>query len=106
MYICKTCGQVFDRPGRTVDGFVDGDGAVCREPRSICPQCGDSDITPARSCGGCGGWRGADELLCAGCRQQLRRRFRAFVEDLCPEERETLDDWLDGASIQSAALGR
>lgn len=100
MYICNTCGCVFDRPGKTGDGFWDRDGVVSRQTRQICPSCGESDLTAARLCGGCGGWRGADELLCAGCRQRLRRRFRDFVDELCPEERETLDDWLDGVSLQ------
>lgn len=100
MYKCDLCGGVFDKAVRRVSRNGNGE-IVWEETDSLCPVCGvENRFRPVNPCVDCGGWRLPEEALCVHCRRRLFFHFASFVQSLTPAQRQQLDDWLDGESIE------
>lgn len=105
MIRCKTCGGVFAQPAEEKSSFVDGGGRRVREKALCCPLCGGRSLETAAVCPLCGGWMGGGDLLCPHCRQDLRFRFCGFLDELTAEEREALDQLVEGQSLTNDFTG-
>ena len=61
MYICLHCKKVFDETDmdeRVIDRPCGEYGGY---PKSVCPECGDPEITEAFECSRCGEWFSVEE---------------------------------------------
>lgn len=52
MYICNSCGEVFDEPDRIEEHHPYG-MTTATETWDVCPCCGDNDISEAKQCSRC-----------------------------------------------------
>lgn len=96
---CSSCGRAFAVPALETDSFLDGENRRRRERSAHCPYCGGTSWTAAEPCAVCGGWKDSADSLCPDCCQRLRRRAEGFLDELCQEEVEQLDHWLEGRSL-------
>lgn len=98
MMHCQICNAYFDVPliQEETDNSV---STGYRSREELCPVCGLPYIEDAGICPKCNGYRASGEILCKSCRNALKARLLAFLDELSPNEREQLDLWLDGRSI-------
>ena len=103
-YICPQCAGRYEEP-RTVRETedLDGEGHVYTQVRLVCPVCGfpadlENDRADRCDCAA-GNWKRADETCCAACKEDLRRRYTAFAEELTAGQAEALYEALDGLGV-------
>ena len=102
VYCCEICNGIFDEPYHGTERIDCGSGIYKKEAFDCCPICGEEGhFYAADRCPVCAGLKREDTPLCPACREALKERFGQLVEDLTAAEREVLDDWLDGMSIES-----
>jgi len=96
MYICLDCGHVFEEPHK----IVDNSSEYGRTEERLCPNCEGSFMLTADRCPDCDRWKPKLDNLCERCRDELRKKFRAFREMLTAAQEDVLDEMLDGESIK------
>lgn len=102
MYVCETCGEMFDTPGimKFVHCEIDSKAS---ETFSCCPRCGGDDFFEFKRCRKCGGIvkRDNTESLCPGCRADAVTRFKKLLKDnFTADEIDYLNVVYDGESFE------
>ena len=98
-YVCCACGADFLMP-LTVQEDVPGGDTVQYD---VCPYCKSEEFILVEECRDCRHTMPEGNILCARCRERLRRKLRQFLLGLTPAEKELLENWTDGTSILEAA---
>lgn len=92
-WYCPDCGKVFHEVAKRYDF----DNTVT----DICPFCEGDRIERLEPCPKCGyGWKSKKDRLCEKCQLRLKSAWGRFLRGLIKEEREYLDDLLDGTSVE------
>lgn len=100
MYRCASCGHIFKEGEQAtwieMHGFTYGNG----EKFEGCPICKDGydEINPCKICGSYE--HDFDEDYCDECKNDVQKRFLAFIEsEFTEEERKLLNELYDGEQI-------
>lgn len=71
MYICNSCGAVFETPAVYEEHHPYGSGTATEE-FSICPSCRDTDFDEAQKCERCGEYVAElEDDLCEECWDEM-----------------------------------
>lgn len=95
-YICRECGERFDKPVHHNESYGSYDESPC---------CG-STFTAARPCSTCGKEISAEDVyaLCDSCKGKAENLFKRLLrENFTPEELEYLSDWSQYAYLSDIA---
>lgn len=93
MLICNNCGSTFDFPKTMVDVVIDGEGYNY----SVCPFCGDDDLSETESCKGCGKDIKKYRDYCDNCRDNIFKELHKLWDFYEKEKAflEIVGDWID-----------
>lgn len=98
LYICNTCGNVFERPKKLLGhGWTPRDGDCPNE--YVCPQCESDNYENADSCVECEGVFKESDLQYGLCRECLNDKAKEYAAEYVmndPDVRDGFAWWLQG----------
>ena len=107
MYICDTCGAIFENPAKWGEKREFW-GEDTRELFDGCPDC-HSSYSDAMICKGCGEW--VSEIyqssgFCKKCLESLKEKLFDKLFEFSSDELEALSDVFDGEDVLFDAFRR